>query len=132
MSTIKTNNIANVSGSLSMAVSDVYYGTCKAWVIFNGTTNAFGNCDILGGHNVDSVSDLGTGDYQLNFSSGAIPYSDYCAVGMAQRATTNDEVNVSIRQGTTPTTTALRIRCVTPSSNAAQDPSRVCVAVFAG
>jgi hypothetical protein len=132
MSTIKTNNIANVSGSLSMALSDVYYGNAKAWVIFDGTTNSVGNCDILGGHNVNSVSDLGTGEYQLNFASGAIPYPDYCVTGMAQRSATNDDVNLAIKVGTTPTTTALRIAARTSSSGAAQDPLRVCIAVFAG
>ena len=130
MSTIKVSTIANVSGSLSMPVTDIYYGTARAWVLFYGTTNSGGYCDVYGAHNVDSVSDLGVGEYQINFSSGALPYSDYCVTGMAQRSGTNDDVNLAIKFGTTPTTAALRIAARTSSSGATQDPSRVCVAVF--
>jgi len=132
MSTIKVSTLANVSGSLTMAVTDIYYGTAKAWVMFNGTTNTAGLCDVLASHNVNSVSDLGVGEYQLNFASGALPYADYCVTGMAQRSGTNDDVNLAIKFGTTPTTTTLRIAARTSSSGAAQDPSRVCVAIFAG
>ena len=115
-----------------MAVTDLYYGNTKAWVLFNGTTNSVGYCDVLNAHNVDSVSDLGVGEYQINFSSGALPYADYCVTGMAQRSGANDDVNLAIKFGTTPTKTALRIAARTSSSGAAQDPSRVCVAVLVG
>jgi len=129
MSTIKADNIANRTGSLTKATSSIIWGSAAAWVVFNGTTNVGGNCDVLNSHNVSSVSDLGVGEYQINFSS-ALASPDYCVTGMPQRSGTNDDVNIAIKFGTTPTTTALRIAARTSSSGATQDPSRVCVAVF--
>ena len=97
----------------------------RAWVTFNGTSTV----SILSHYNISSITDNGTGDYTINFTV-FLPHVNYCAVAMAQRAATNDEVNTSIKQGVNPTTSSLRIACRTPSSGAAQDPSRVCVAMF--
>ena len=124
MSTIKADNIANLSG-VSTTVTSVVYGSAKAWVNFNGT----GTVAVRGAYNVSSITDNAIGDYTINFFT-ALGTANYCAVGMAQREAANDEVNLSIKQGVTPTTSALRIRAVTPSSNSAQDPLIACVAVF--
>ena len=67
MSTLKVNTIQNTSGV------EVY--TCKAWVNFNGT----GTVAIRGSGNVSSITDNGTGDYTVNFTT-AMPDANYSAV----------------------------------------------------
>ena len=49
---------------------------CKAWVNFNGT----GTVAIRGSYNVSSITDNGTGDYTVNFTT-AMPDADYCFSG---------------------------------------------------
>lgn len=51
---------------------------CRAWVNFNGT----GTVAIRASGNVSSVTDLGTGYYQLNFST-AMPDGNYAAVALS-------------------------------------------------
>jgi hypothetical protein len=48
---------------------------CRAWVNFNGT----GTPAIRGSGNVTSITDLGTGQYRVNFTT-AMPDENYCAV----------------------------------------------------
>ena len=55
--------------------SAVEIGTfCRAWVNFNGT----GTVAIRASFNVTSITDNGTGDYTVNFTT-AMPDANYCA-----------------------------------------------------
>jgi hypothetical protein len=65
MSTLRVNTLQNTSGV------EVY--TCKAWVNFNGT----GTVAIRASGNVSSITDNGTGDYTVNFTT-AMPDANYC------------------------------------------------------
>ena len=47
---------------------------CKAWVNFNGT----GTVAIRGSYNVSSITDIGTGNYTVNFTT-AMPDANYSA-----------------------------------------------------
>jgi hypothetical protein len=67
MSTLKVNTIQNASGV------EVY--TAKAWVNFNGT----GTVAIRASGNVSSITDNGTGDYTVNFTT-AMPDVNYAAL----------------------------------------------------
>ena len=51
---------------------------CRAWVNFNGT----GTVAIRAAGNVASITDNGTGDYTVNFTT-ALPDANYSAVGCA-------------------------------------------------
>jgi hypothetical protein len=62
-------NFAFNSGYGSTAVA---YG-CRAWINFNGT----GTPAIRGSGNVTSITDNGTGDYTVNFTT-AFPDTNYC------------------------------------------------------
>jgi len=66
----------SVSGNLSFnsgyGSSAVAYG-CRAWVNFNGT----GTVAIRASGNVSSITDNGTGDYTVNFTT-AMPDTNYC------------------------------------------------------
>lgn len=70
----------NASGLLSFnsgfgSVGPAY--GCRAWVNFNGT----GTVAIRRSNNVSSISDNGTGDYTVNFTT-AMPDADYAAAAL--------------------------------------------------
>ena len=69
MSTLKTNLIQDLSGNTQY--------TCKAWVNFNGT----GTVAIRASGNVSSITDNGTGDYTVNFTT-AMSDANYCPTGI--------------------------------------------------
>ena len=113
-----TGNLLFNSGYGSVATA---YG-CRAWVNFNGT----GTVAIREDGNVSSITDSGTGDYTVNFTT-AMPDVNYSWSGSAKSTTTNGWVN-----GNTSTDQAagsVRISCVTVGP-AAFDPTFVNIAIF--
>jgi hypothetical protein len=56
---------------------------CKAWVNFNGTSTVA----IRASYNVSSITDNGTGDYTVNFTT-AMPDANYSISGTAARTGT--------------------------------------------
>lgn len=122
MSTLKVNTIQNTSGV------EVY--TAKAWVNFNGT----GTVAIRAAGNVSSITDNGTGDFTVNFTT-AMPDANYLLVGTpssgssasgtdSRRGLVLDDASAS------PTTTTARVRVVNNSLGALQDVNYVNVAIF--
>jgi hypothetical protein len=75
---------AIVSTKLSGVTIDI-----KAFVRFNGTTNFSGFCSIDSTRNVSSVTDNGTGDYTINFTT-AMSNTNYCANVNAQGSDGDD------------------------------------------
>ena len=75
MSTIIATTLSN--GSVSVPTATVVNGSAKAWVNFNGT----GAVAIRDSFNTSSITDNGTGDYTVNFTT-AMPDVNY-AVGLA-------------------------------------------------
>jgi len=71
MSTIKTETLSTPSNA-TVPVDTVVNGTAKAWVNFDGT----GTVAIRRAFNVSSITDNGTGDYTVNFTT-AIADADY-------------------------------------------------------
>jgi hypothetical protein len=51
---------------------------CKAWVNFNGT----GAVAIRASYNVSSITDNGTGDYTVNFTTAMVD-ANYCLVELS-------------------------------------------------
>jgi hypothetical protein len=78
----------------------------KAWVNFDGT----GTVAIRQSYNVSSVTDYGTGDYGLAFTS-AMPNTGYAAAGIIKRNTgnINDRGYVYLNPIHTPSASAVRI-----------------------
>ena len=82
---------ANSSGVLQMNSG---YGSnanaygCRAWVNFNGT----GTVAIRGSGNVSSITDNGTGNYTVNFST-AMPDANYTCAGMSGSPNAADTIN---------------------------------------
>jgi hypothetical protein len=63
---------ARITTALNATGSAPIYA-CRAWVNFNGT----GTVAIRGSGNVSSITDNGTGNYTVNFTT-AMPDADYC------------------------------------------------------
>jgi len=101
------------------------YG-CRAWVNFNGT----GTPAIRANGNVSSITDNGTGDYTINFTT-AMPDANYLLVGTCNLNTTgNTSRVVSAPRTQAPTTTAIRIATTESNTTASEDMQFVYVAIF--
>jgi hypothetical protein len=103
------------------------YG-CRAWVNFNGT----GTVAIRASGNVSSITDNGTGDYTVNFTT-AMPDVNYSYLGSGRRnSATQRPVNIS--QANTATydsaTTSFRFITFVEAAAAPEDPLAFSVAVF--
>jgi hypothetical protein len=72
---ITNPDLAADAVSRSKLDADTATGVCKAWVNFNGT----GTVAIRASYNVSSITDNGTGDYTVNFTT-AMPDANYTAV----------------------------------------------------
>ena len=116
MSTLKVNNITDTSGGSSNLEVP---GAAKAWVNFNGT----GTVAIRDHLNVSSITDNGTGDYTVNFTT-AMQDSNYavCVTGVSATSNTN---TFAPKVGTdtdtalvTYSTTQVRIFCLRTGSTA--------------
>ncbi len=95
------------------------YG-CRAWVNFNGT----GTVAIRASGNVSSITDVGVGNYYVNFTT-AMPDSNYSLIG-----TSDDNAGlISTFNGTYNTTTAKVMGSITITGGAS-DLSRITVAIF--
>ena len=122
MSTIKTNTLQNVAGTLSVPVSTVVNGSAKAWVNFNGT----GTVAIRAAFNVSSITDNGTGDYTVNFTS-AVSDSNYSV------STATAPLYAGLDYGWngvgTLTTSSVKIK-TTNSTGTARDEQGIFVTIF--
>lgn len=123
MSTLRVDAIQNRTGGDLITAK----GIARAWVNFNGT----GTVAIRAAFNVTSITDNGTGAYTANFAT-AMTDADYAIVATSgDGAGTNYRV-VQVSDAAAPTTSAVRVQCLTQNSGNPQatDHSRVSVAIF--
>jgi hypothetical protein len=109
-------SISSASANTPVILGDsgTNYNTCRAWVNFNGT----GTVAIRASFNVTSITDNGTGDYTLNFTT-AMPDADYSVAGTAQQNTAGSRGDwfLGLHQ-TAQTTSARRVSSVDSGGNA--------------
>jgi len=120
MSTAKFNQWLNPDGTENYK--------CRAWVNFNGT----GTVAIRASGNVSSITDNGTGDYTVNFTT-AMPDVNYSAVAgasLAGSAATFVNVYSGAFAAVAPTTTAFRFQCASHTSAAGKDAEYATVSIF--
>jgi hypothetical protein len=98
-------------------LNDATVGVCRAWVNFAGT----GTVTIRASFNVTSITDNGTADYTVNFTT-AMTDANFAATGLANAAG-NMYVKIS-------TYAAGSLRFVTGSDSANADATTVSIAVF--
>jgi len=116
-------NASNVKTALNATGSAPIYA-CRAWVNFNGT----GTVAIRASGNVSSITDNGTGDYTVNFTT-AMPDANYCVAGTAIATLGGRTADVSPYSGGTYSTTAIRF-LVKDSADITIDSATVSVAIF--
>ena len=101
-------------------------GICKAWVNFNGT----GTVAINSSFNVSSITDNGTGDYTVNFTT-AMPDANYSMTASAGRGVGGTDPRAVGMNQANPTTSAARITVKFVDGSAGlSDVEYVCCAFF--
>ena len=118
--TLTTPNINSAQFATVSGTAPIY--PCRAWVNFNGT----GTVAIRASGNVSSITDNGTGQYTVNFTT-AMPDADFCLTGTAGGGTVNDYFLTG--QQATPTTTSARVTSYS-SGGTAFDLAYINVAIF--
>ena len=101
-------------------------GLCKAWVNFNGT----GTVAIRASYNVSSITDNGTGDYTVNFTT-ALADANYSVSGNAQESTSGlaGDLYMTIYEGAS-NPLAGSIRVNTRNNSGVFDSLYVFVSIF--
>jgi hypothetical protein len=112
-----SNNLLMNSGYGSDAVA---YG-CRAWVNFNGQSTVA----IRASANVTSITDNGTGNYTINFTTSIVD-ANYSVAG----STSNGNGACVVRLDNALAVGSLQFRTVQSDPSALFDPERVCVQIF--
>ena len=97
---------------------------CRAWVRFNGT----GTPAINGSGNVTSITDNGTGDYTVNFTT-AMPDANYGVSGSAGLIGSPGGRTFEVKSATAPTTSGVTV-LVSNASGTPGDYDFVSASVF--
>jgi len=122
--TITTDGLMQFnSGYGSVATA---YG-CRAWVNFNGEDTVA----IRGSGNISSITDNGTGDYTINFST-AMPDANSSVVATVQcRNSANNTQSIALHNTAAPIdTSSVRVQCRLANANTSYDPTFACISVF--
>jgi hypothetical protein len=124
MSTLRVSTIQDTAGSNSSTPAAIANGIAKAWVNFNGT----GTVAIRAQYNVSSITDNGTGDYTVNFTT-ALANANYTGV-VSAGDTGSNSVGSLTSIGRDTAVGYFRFNTNTISGPAAIDRTVVSVAIF--
>ena len=135
MSTIKVNNLQTASGGSNSTPEEIQQGRAKAWADFDGSVSDPNS--TLNGHNVTSITDNGTGDYTLTFTS-SLANANYVVIGMCLDDSTGNNGYLyglksqsnAWRGGTYYTTSSARVTFGYAGAGTLADMKRVQVVVF--
>jgi len=117
--TLTTPNINSEQFATVTGTAPIY--PCRAWVNFNGT----GTVAISGSGNVSSITDNGTGNYNINFTTN-MPDINYSVAANARTTSTN--LNSASLDAVLSVSTFRILNVI--STNAGADSDTVCAAVF--
>jgi hypothetical protein len=98
---------------------------CRAWVNFNGT----GTPAIRASGNVSSITDNGTGDYTVNFTT-AMPDANYAPVALCRSSGAADIVSPGLQKNVMPTADGFRLQTSENTIGTIEDPTIVVVSIF--
>jgi hypothetical protein len=121
LTTASTVSATQIAGALNASGSAPIYA-CRAWVNFNGT----GTVAINASGNVSSITDNGTGDYTINFTT-AMPDANYSSVCSTATTVNTDGRHISPRDFAT---NSVRVTARNGSGTTAIDTEINCVAIF--
>jgi hypothetical protein len=108
-----------------LATQNGMTGIPKAWVNFNGT----GTVAIRGSFNVSSVTDNGTGDYRINFTSAMLDVN-YAVAGAVGGASSSGYMRIAENTSTALQTTSFNVNVISSASPGNIDLPYVTAAVF--
>ena len=119
-STFDARTALNATGS-----APIY--ACRAWVNFNGN----GTVAIRSSGNVSSITDNGTGNFTVNFTT-AMPDANYATVCSSANSgsTWPRIIGAGTHSNSTYSTSQVGLYIISPSDQTSQDQDRVQVAVF--
>ena len=117
-------NLASAGSIVSESVGDAPGYMARAWVNFNGT----GTVAIRAAGNASSITDNGTGDYTVNFTT-AMPDANYCAVTSIGRFNSTTDFNSLFDNSRIFATGSYRF-CTEFSGGANDDVEACCVSIF--
>lgn len=127
-----TADVASISSSGDFSFNSGYGSVatayaCRAWVNFNGT----GTVAIRASGNVSSITDNGTGDYTVNFTT-AMPDTNYSVNSTGSGLISGTAYNISMAISDAISTTSVRVRngIIVTGTNTAQDQAMVSVSIF--
>ena len=126
-SCITTDDIAANAVTAAKLGADQASGLAKAWVNFNGT----GTVAIRASFNVSSITDNGTGNYTVNFTTAMVD-ANYAWSGNACYASLHQTMVYRSDAPHTYSTTALQLMCIEQSgaSDTASDASVIGIKIF--
>lgn len=119
--TLTTPNINSAQFATVSGTAPIY--PCRAWVNFNGT----GTVAIRASGNVSSITDNGTGDYTVNFTTAMADANFASTVTVGGASLANALANTS---GAAQTTTTVRVATRVANTNVAADYDTVAVSIF--
>ena len=123
-------NASEIKDALNATGSAPIYA-CRAWVNFNGT----GTVAIRGSGNVSSITDNGTADYRVNFTT-SMPDTNFCVTSIGSITTDSYNGTTSLYAGSViggnpMTTGSVRLRCTGNGGlGNFTDTYYYCVAIF--
>lgn len=120
--TLSSDPVGFYDNTKALSPGSVGGQLCRAWVNFNGTSTVA----IRASFNVSSITDNGTGDYTVNFTT-AMPDANYALSINGNRSTRGIGLLAGVNAA--PTTSSLRVQFNEYNSNVA-DPIDASVAIF--
>jgi hypothetical protein len=122
---LRGDNTWNGVASLTTASGSAPSYSARAWVNFNGT----GTVAIRASGNVSSITDNGTGDYTVNFTTAMADANYAISTATSAADANNDGGYMGIKNGTTPTTSSVILR-TDGRITGEYDPTYALVCVF--
>jgi len=104
-------------------VAPIY--ACRAWVNFNGSATV----TIRSSGNVSSITDNGTGDYTVNFTT-ALPDANYAAIGMSRAQTSGAVTGITVNEHFDTAPTSANLRLSVKQAAGALDTTSIHIAIF--
>jgi len=125
-SCITTDDIAANAVTAAKLGADQASGLAKAWVNFDGA----GTVAIRASFNVSSITDNGTGDYTVNFTTAMVDANFSALCSMDLQTTSGTKVTIGAK---TYTSSSVRVYIGTGngiSNGTNSDDDNICVAIF--
>lgn len=117
----KAVNLAAFGSVITTPLGDAPAYSARAWVNFNGT----GTVAIRASGNVSSITDNGTGDYTVNFTT-AMADANYSATTCSM----SSNLSPRLSAGLVVNTASFRLNSLNGGINALEDQSSIFVSIF--